>query len=92
MNKVRFDEKVSCAVGLQLIEQDLGDELISTYEARNAIHLHAELRKNLRYELDMARIAYRRWALFRSQLVASMQARALLLQAVVAETSIDDEG
>jgi len=92
VNKVRFDEKISCAVGLQLIEQDLGNELISTYEARNAIHLHAELRKNLRYELDMASTAYRRLAPFRTQLVASMQARGLLLQALVAETSIDDEG
>jgi len=36
--------------------------------------------------------AYRRLAPFRSQLVASMQARGLLLQAVVAETSIDVEG
>ena len=75
-----------------LIEEDLGNELIATYEARNAIHLHAELRKNLTYELNMARTAYRRLAPFRSQLVESMQARGLLLQDVVPETSIDDEG
>jgi len=92
VSKVRFDDKVSCAVGLGLIEEDLGNDLIATYEARNAIHLHAELRKNLTYELNMARTAYRRLAPFRSQLVESMQARGLLLQDVVPETSIDDEG
>lgn len=92
INKVRFDDKVSCAVDLRLIEQDLGRDLISTYEARNAIHLHAELRKNLTYELDMARTAYRRLAPFRSQLVSAMKSRGLLLQSVTAATSIDDEG
>ncbi|HSS51578.1 MAG TPA: hypothetical protein VLX28_21750 [Thermoanaerobaculia bacterium] len=89
--KVRFDEKVSCAVALDLIEQSLGDELIAIYEARNAIHLQAELRKNLRYEIDLARTAYRRLAPFRSQIVTALAARGLLLSTVKAETDLEDE-
>lgn len=35
-------------------------ELIRIYEVRNAIHLHAELKKEMDYHLALSRIAYRR--------------------------------
>lgn len=91
VNKVRFDDKASCAADIGLIKQELRRELIALYEARNAIHIHAELRKSLNYELEMARTAYLRLAPFRSQLVDSMQARGLLLEGVEAQTEIEDE-
>ena len=90
--KVRFDDKAQCASGLGLIKPQLCRDLIAIYEARNAIHLHAELRKNLTYEIEMARTAYRRLAPFRSQLVNSMSSRDLLLEGVEVQTEIDDEG
>ena len=92
ITKIRFDDKAACAAELGLIEYGLSRELVAMYEARNAIHLHAELRKNLSYELDMARTAYRRLEPFRSQLVASMKDRGLLLEDVEPDTEIHDEG
>jgi hypothetical protein len=92
INKVRFDDKAICAANLGLIEQQLSQELIAIYEARNAIHLHAELRKNLNYEIDMARTAYRRLIPFRSQLVKSLFDRGLLPEEIQADTELDDEG
>lgn len=92
ISKVRFDEKADCASDLGLIDSQLCRELIAIYQARNAIHLHAELRRNLSYEIEMARTAYRRLEPFRSQLVSSMSDRGLLLEGVEAQTKIDDEG
>jgi hypothetical protein len=92
ITKVRFDDKANCAVDLGLIDQDLCRDLIGIYEARNAIHLHAELRKNLSYEIDMARTAYRRLEPFRIQLVTSLLDMGLLLEGVKANTEIEDEG
>ena len=34
------------------------DELIRIYEVRNAIHLHAELKKEIDYHLALSKIAY----------------------------------
>ena len=92
VTKVRFDNKANCAVDLGLIDQDLCRDLIEIYEARNAVHLHAELRKNLSYEIDMARTAYRRLEPFRFQLVTSLSRMGLLLEDVEATTKIEDEG
>lgn len=91
ITKVRFDDKANCAVDLSLIDQDLCRDLIEIYEARNAIHLHAELRKNLSYEIDLARTAYRRLKPFRFQLVTSLSSMGLLLEGVEANTEIEDE-
>jgi len=92
VSKVRFDDKAACARDLGLIDAQLCRDLIAIYEARNAIHLHAELRKNINYEIEMARTAYRRLEPFRSQLVGSMSSRGLLLAGVAAQTQVDDEG
>jgi len=65
--KVRFDAKVACAVDLGLLDSTLGQEIIDIYEARNAIHIHAEIRKSLDYQLDLSRKAYRRMEPFLNQ-------------------------
>lgn len=43
-------------------------ELIRIYEVRNAIHLHAELKKEVEYHLQLSRIAYRRIQPFLAQI------------------------
>lgn len=68
--KVRFDKKAECAAELRIIEPWLKDELIEFYEARNAIHIHAEIRKSLNYQLDLSRRAYLRMQPFKEQLTA----------------------
>src|SRR5690554_2917279 len=45
-SKVRFEKKAECAAELGLIENWLMEEIIEFYEARNAIHIHAEIRKS----------------------------------------------
>lgn len=73
--KVRFDRKVECAQALGIVEDWLAAELIEFYEARNAIHIHAEIRKDLAYELDLAKRAYMRLNPFKDQIIA-WQAKA----------------
>ena len=74
--KVRFDKKADCAEALGLIEPWLKDELIEFYEARNAIHIHAEIRKSLNYQLDLSKRAYLRMQPFKEQIVTGMANRA----------------
>lgn len=74
--KVRFSEKCNAAEQLGIISKinnssgdvvDLPKDIVKVYEYRNAIHLIAEQRKGVEYELDMGRIAYRRMQPFVSQ-------------------------
>jgi hypothetical protein len=73
VTKVRFDEKVKVFVKLGFITSDLGDELIDIYEIRNAIHIHAELRKGIQYEMEKSTVAYRRMQVFKEQVVRKLQ-------------------
>ena len=75
--KVRFDKKAECAQSLGIIEDWLAAELIEFYEARNAIHIHAEIRKSMAYEIDLARRAYMRLQPFKDQLVAWQEKAAV---------------
>lgn len=50
-----------------IIEDWLKEELIEFYEARNSIHIHAEIRKSLNYELDLSRRSYMRLQPFKEQ-------------------------
>jgi hypothetical protein len=47
----------------------LRDEVVEVFSARNAIHVHAEIRKSLDYQLDLSRKAYRRMQLLKRQVV-----------------------
>jgi hypothetical protein len=75
-SKVRFDRKAECACKLGIIEEWIRDELIEFYEARNAIHIHAEIRKSLAYELDLSKRSYLRLQPFKEQIV-SWQSRSI---------------
>jgi hypothetical protein len=74
-SKVRFDRKAECAHTLGIIEDWLKEELIEFYEARNAIHIHAEIRKSLDYELDLSRRSYLRLQPFKEQIVSWQRER-----------------
>lgn len=47
-------------------------ELVRIYEVRNAIHLHAELKKEIEYHLALSKIAYRRMRPFLSQIKSKL--------------------
>lgn len=75
--QVRFDDKCRTAERLGLIhkfvnddgkEVDLVAELIEIYSYRNGIHIIAEQRKGINYELDLSKRAYRRMRPFIDQL------------------------
>ena len=76
-SKVRFDDKCRTAERLGIIhkfvnkeneEIDLPAELIEIYSYRNGIHIIAEQRKGINYELDLSKRAYRRMRPFIDQL------------------------
>ena len=72
---VRFDKKAKCARDLGFITPALCSELIEFYEARNAIHIHAEIRKSMRYQLDLSWRAFRRMEPFKAQVEAQVEAQ-----------------
>ncbi len=76
-SKVRFDRKAECAVELGFIKKALCDDLVEVYEARNAIHIHAEIKKSLVYQIDLSKKAYKRMQPFRDQVIAGLRARGL---------------
>lgn len=71
--KIRFDQKAKCAQRLGLIDEAMCGDLIRIYDSRNSIHLHAELRKGIQWEIEQSRTAYRRHMPFREQLTRGLQ-------------------
>ena len=81
-SQIRFDDKCKTAEKLGLVvkfpKQDgtivnLPNELIEIYGYRNAIHLAAELRKGIEYELELSKLAYKRMRPFIDQVKAKLQ-------------------
>lgn len=81
--KVRFDDKCLTAEKLGIIhkflnkkseEIDLPREIIEIYNYRNGIHLIAERRKKITYEIDLSKKAYRRMRPFIDQIKERLQA------------------
>lgn len=80
--QIRFDDKCITAERLGLIHPfvnkdgetiNLPKEIIEIYSYRNAIHLAAELRKGIEYELDLSKLAYRRMRPFIDQIKEALQ-------------------
>lgn len=67
--KVRFDSKARAAQKLGIIDQELCNELVVFYTARNMIHIHAELKRgnDWEWEIEFARQAYWRLKKFKLQ-------------------------
>jgi hypothetical protein len=70
--KVRFDFKAKAAVSIGIIDEDLANELVEFYAARNMIHIHAELKRGAdwEWEIAFARQAYWRLEKFKEQVLA----------------------
>lgn len=58
--KIRYDQKVEACFKLGLIDENLKNDLVKLYEYRNTVHIEAELKKGLNYDLAMGELAYRR--------------------------------
>ena len=56
--KIVFEDKAKAALDLGLVDQSIYDVIVNIYSLRNAIHLHAELRRNIAYEIETAKDAY----------------------------------
>ena len=81
-SQVRFDDKCKAAQALGLLKPftndhgevvDLPSEIIEIYGYRNAIHLVAEHRKGIAYELELSKKAYRRMQPFIEQIKAGLE-------------------
>ena len=75
--QVRFDDKCKTAEKLGLIHNiktsngrivNLADDIVEIYSYRNAIHLIAEQRKGITYELELSEKAYKRMRPFIAQI------------------------
>lgn len=58
--KIRYEDKVIACFNLDLITEPLKNDLIKLYSYRNTVHLEAELKKQLNYDLTMGELAYKR--------------------------------
>ncbi len=65
--EIRFEDKVAAAVALGLLAETLAKDIKDIYDARNAIHIHAELKRGRLWEIELSRKAYRRMRPFRRQ-------------------------
>ena len=81
-SQIRFDDKCMAAEKIGLISKftnkegnviDLPSEIIEIYGYRNAIHLVAEQRKGIEYELALSKRAYRRMRPFIGQIKMKLQ-------------------
>lgn len=77
VSKIRFDEKAEVFFKLGFIDEELKNELIDLYNIRNGIHLHAELRKEIDYEISLSKIAYWRMGKFRDLVKKELDNRSL---------------
>ena len=58
--KIRFDSKVKAALSLGIISNKMCEDLIAIYEYRNTVHVEAEIKKQIKYDLEMSELAYRK--------------------------------
>lgn len=81
-SQIRFDDKCKTAEKLGLLHGfinnegkgiDLVSEIIEIYGYRNAIHLIAEQRKGIDYELELSKRAYRRMRPFIDQIKTQLK-------------------
>lgn len=78
ITKIRFDEKAKIFQSLGFIDIDLRDELIEFYNIRNGIHIHAELRKEIDYEIELSKNAYWRMEKFKILVKKEFERRKLI--------------
>ena len=68
LGDIKLDmEKIDEQTGMRMNSINLCEDLIKIYELRNAIHIHAELKKEIEYHLYMSKLAYKRMRPFIDQ-------------------------
>lgn len=72
--KILFEDKAKTAQELGLIDEPMYTVVTEVYSLRNAIHLHAELRREITYHLDKSKEAYWKLQGFCHQIAARMKA------------------
>lgn len=56
--KIVFEDKADAALQLGLIDTSRHSVIVKVYSLRNGIHIHAELRRKIQYEIETAKDAY----------------------------------
>lgn len=64
LENVKFDDDT----GNKIQKINLCNDLISIYEIRNGIHIHAEMKKEIDYQLSKSKLAYKRMRPFIDQI------------------------
>jgi len=57
---IPFQDKVNAASDIGLIDEQLGEEIKEFYRLRNAVHIEAAAKRGIDYEVEEAKLAYRR--------------------------------
>lgn len=57
---VRFSDKLKVSIELGFISKKISDDIQDIYTLRNGVHIDAALKRNMSYEIEMARLSYRR--------------------------------
>ena len=65
---IQFQDKVDAASNIGLIEKQLGKEIKEFYRLRNAVHIEAAAKRGIEYEVEEAKLAYRRMRPFIDQI------------------------
>jgi hypothetical protein len=70
---IKFEEILSAAQNLDLINHFLNAELLELYNLRNAIHIHAEIAKGVSYELKISKKAHQLLKPFKIQIINGLK-------------------
>ena len=70
---IKFEEILSVAKTLELIDDSLHNNLLELYNLRNAIHLQAEIKKGVVYELEISQKAHKLLKPFKRQIIEGLK-------------------
>ncbi|MBP1614202.1 MAG: hypothetical protein H6Q13_1650 [Bacteroidetes bacterium] len=70
---IKFEDILSAAKTINLINPDLFDSLLELYNLRNAIHLQAEIAKGVDYQLEISKKAHGLLKPFKRQIIDGLK-------------------
>ncbi|AXX84585.1 hypothetical protein [Aliarcobacter skirrowii] len=71
---IPFHDKVDASVDIGFVNEIYADEIKSFYTLRNSIHIEAAAKKNIEYEIEQSKLAYRRLRPFIDNIKAFLNA------------------
>ena len=75
---IKFEEILNVAEQLNLIDSGLKADLLELYNFRNAIHLQAEINRNVIYELNTARKGHKLLKPFKQQIIDGLKKHGIV--------------